>query len=120
MTEATRGDDLFSLLLRELEAELTQQFGAAWQQEPEAVRTHQHVAAFCELARTSLRKNPVVTTYTADIGLGIRLQGGQAVPLVFIESKPMPRDAVAVTMPQTAPGQEGISERWSMPITKGE
>src|SRR5262245_20462896 len=78
------------------------------------------VDEFLEHARDLLRRNPVVTTYILPNGLGVRLQNGKAVPLVHVEVAPLPRNAMAITRPETVAGMEGVSERWSMPITKGE
>jgi hypothetical protein len=115
-------EDLFSMLLAAYEADLQAACAAAGEGLPQLAIPDVmfHAGKFCEFAREALRKNPPVSTYVAERGVGLRLQDHRTVPLVYEKPTPLRRDAIAITQPSSPAGMEGVSERWAMPITKGE
>jgi hypothetical protein len=75
------------------------------------------VRMFIEDCRDFLTRNPPVSVYMVENGLGLRLQLHQMLPfLKFVPRKPI-KDAVAITRPDTAPGMEGVIRHPAGPIT---
>lgn len=78
------------------------------------------VDEFLVHARDYLTRNPVVSTFTVETGLGVRLQRKHALPIIpSPERKPVNFGAAAITNPGVTPGMEIIREP-AYPITGKE
>lgn len=77
---------------------------------------------FVEFARQYLDKNPPRTQRYIGRGIGLELQNGAIVALSTQDATVVEyrADSVSVTTAKSQPGQNGISDTYSIPITTGQ
>lgn len=112
-------EDQVQDLLGKLVREYYQHMKTKLDIDPEVLNEHMwDVQEFTDWARATLKATPVVGTYVAASGLGLRLQDGTSVPLTEQPpQRPMRDEAIHITNPGFNKATDLTMSAECMPIT---